>query len=284
VNLNGTGIDEHFIPQSASGAQDPCGIAVSPTAESAPASYAFAKTVVGGASDIQAFYIADGGSSVMDVSSAGLAGANPGDFEITGDGCTGTEASAGLGCVLNVRFTPSALGNRNATIEIKSNASNSPTEVPVSGPGVEPPDAIPPKIDGASVDPPVFAVRRGGRPGGPTRSVKRGTVFRYSLSERARVTFAVERNSAGRLVGGVCVPARPGNRHRPRCTRRHSVGSFSDAGAAGANTRPYGGRVDDKPLRPAHYRATLTATDRAGNASKPVGLRFRIVRAGRRGQ
>jgi hypothetical protein len=67
-----------------------------------------------------------------------IAGNNPGDFKKTGDNCTTANAAAGGGCIINLRFSPKAAGDRQATIKVISNASNSPTAITVSGFGTSP--------------------------------------------------------------------------------------------------------------------------------------------------
>lgn len=45
----------------------------------------------------------------------------------------------------------------------------------------------------------------------------------------------------------------------------------------GKQLTPFSGRVKGKPLSPGRYRAQITATDSAGQASEPRQLSFRIV-------
>jgi hypothetical protein len=101
-------------------------------------------------------------------------------------------------------------------------------------------DTAAPVILSASVKPKTF--RR-----------KRGTTFRYKLSERAKVVFTIQRKKGKRYV---------------KATR------FSKASRAGENTRKFRPRK----LKPGRYRATLVATDAAGNRSKAKRLTFRIKR------
>jgi hypothetical protein len=99
-----------------------------------------------------------------------------------------------------------------------------------------------PAILSASLRPKRFAVKR-----------KRGTTFRYRLSEAATVTFTIKR-------------------------RHMKAKRFRVASAAGANRHRFSGRIRRKPLKPGRYRATLVARDAAGNASRPKRLRFTVVR------
>jgi uncharacterized delta-60 repeat protein len=140
-------------------------------------------------------------------------------------------------------------------------------------------DVDSPVITRVRVSPRVWAVNRRGRAEVKvTRRARRGTTFRYTLSEAARVVFRIERKAQGRKVGRKCRPETRQNRKRRRCTRYVRIGSFAQAGRTGANRKRFSGRIGRRKLRPARYRATLTATDVAGNASGPKRLSFRVVR------
>lgn len=125
-------------PSLIEGAASPCGIAVDSTVSASPRSYEYPPTKVGGRGQIHAFFIQNTSSSVLDVRRIRIAGQNPDDFKKTGDGCTIVDTAAGGGCVVNVRFSPVAPGDRQATIQVISNASDSPTAIPVSGFGISP--------------------------------------------------------------------------------------------------------------------------------------------------
>jgi Tol biopolymer transport system component len=83
---------------------------------------------------------------------------------------------------------------------------------------------------------------------------KRGTTFVFKLSERARVTISIAK----------------GSKHRVTLTRSHSK--------RGTNHVAFSGRTKHGRLRPGHYRATLRATDAAGNRSKARTVTFTVVR------
>jgi hypothetical protein len=136
-----------------------------------------------------------------------------------------------------------------------------------------PRDTTAPVISRLKVSPARFQISSGRR-----RAVKRGTVFSYRVSEAATVTFTIRRKFTGRKVNGRCVRARRVNRRRPSCFGYRRVGSFVQAGAAGRNTRRFTGRIGRKRLHPGSFRATLVATDAAGNRSKPRWVDFQIVR------
>lgn len=105
-----------------------------------------------------------------------------------------------------------------------------------------------------------------------------GTTFRFTLSARANVAIAFERQAPGRLVGRFC--KRPTHRLRRhlRCVRWTRVGRISRGGLrAGANRIAFSGRIGRTALAPGTYRARLRASNSAG-VSAWVTLKFAIVR------
>jgi hypothetical protein len=114
---------------------------------------------------------------------------------------------------------------------------------PAPGPGPPATDRTAPILTGLRVTP---------------RRVSRHAVFRYRLSEAAKVRFGIARV---RAKG----PAR-------------RLGRVRDAGAAGANRRGFYCRLGGRRLGPGLYTARAVARDAAGNYSRPKKVRFRIVR------
>ena len=114
---------------------------------------------------------------------------------------------------------------------------------PTPGPGPPATDRTAPILTGFRVRP---------------RHFSRHAVFRYRLSEAAKVRFGIARV---RGKGHV----------------RH-LGKLRDAGAAGANRRGFFCRVGGRRLHPGLYSARAVARDPAGNYSRPKKVRFRIVR------
>lgn len=87
-------------------------------------------------------------------------------------------------------------------------------------------------------------------------SAARGTRFRYTLSEPARVTITIQRALKGRY---------------------RTVGKLTRNGRQGANSTRFTGRIGRRALRPGRYRAVARATDAAQNRSAPSRARFRIA-------
>jgi hypothetical protein len=127
----------------------------------------------------------------------------------------------------------------------------------------------------------VFApVRKMGA--GATRRVKRGTRFRYTLSEPARVTITIERVLPGRVRGRgarrKCVKPTARNRSARRCKRYRRVTRLVAEEQAGRQSTAFSGRVRGRALRRGRYRARLVATDALGARSAERRLALRIVR------
>ena len=103
-----------------------------------------------------------------------------------------------------------------------------------------------------------------------------GSTLRFRLSERARVSMAIERRVRGRLVGGRCRRATPARRGKPRCARNVRVGRLRRSGRAGLNRVAFSGRLGREMLNAGSYRASLKAVDRKGYVSRIKRTKFRI--------
>jgi DNA-binding beta-propeller fold protein YncE len=142
-----------------------------------------------------------------------------------------------------------------------------------SSPGA---DTLRPTVSGFTVTPRRFRVARKAT---AIDAARRGAQFRFRLSEAASSRIVIDRALPGRTVGRRCKPATHRLRRHRRCTRFTRAGTLRRANRpAGLNTVPFSGRIAKRALAPGHYRATTTATDRAGNVSQPSRLRLRIVR------
>jgi NHL repeat len=127
-----------------------------------------------------------------------------------------------------------------------------------------------------------FEVDPKGRAETPVATAKKGTTFVYSLSEPATVTFRIERQLRGRLVGGKCRKETASNRNRPRCKRYKKVGAFRHQGKQGKNRKRFSGRIGKTTLKPGPYRGVLTAVDAAGNKSAAKKAGFKVLKRGTR--
>jgi Domain of unknown function DUF11 len=101
----------------------------------------FPQVPIGG-SNTSSFVISDERIDNLSVTieSVTLGGSNASDFAIVGDTCTGAILYAPFGqqwsCQVDVRFTPTAVGPRNATLTIVSDALGSPHVATLNGEGV----------------------------------------------------------------------------------------------------------------------------------------------------
>lgn len=149
----------------------------------------------------------------------------------------------------------------------------------VVGGGGGGPDGQPPSFLSARLTNTTFRVNTSGAAERPVAArAKKGTTFVYRLSESARVVFRIRSKKKGRKVGRRCVKPTRRNRARPVCTRFVEVGAFAQNATAGLNRKRFSGKIGRKRLRPGNYRATLIATDAAGNVSRRRFLNFRVVR------
>ena len=169
-----------------------------------------------------------------------------------------------------------------------------PPVVPISGdqpgpipatPSAPPPDKTAPLLSALSLTNKLFAV--GPKPTALTaakRRVKKGTKFRWTLSEAATTRIQIKLERKGIKKGRRCVAAKPGQKvpRKKRCVALQSKGTLRRAGKQGRNSLAFSGRMGKRALKPGSYRAVFTATDAAGNRSLAKTLKFRIVRAPRR--
>ena len=98
--------------------------------------------------------------------------------------------------------------------------------------------------------------------------VVNGTTFRYTVSEKAVVSFRIRR----------CRQATRRTRATRACIRYSLLGTFTQRATAGHNARSYRGALRPRRLRPGHYRVDAVATDSAGNRSRTQTVRFEVRR------
>jgi hypothetical protein len=124
-----------------------------------------------------------------------------------------------------------------------------------------------------------FAVGRGSTPTtGTAAAHRKGTAFRYTLSEAATVRIAIAQRRPGRRKGKKCVAATRKPAKARKCTRIIRKGTLTRVSHQGANRVAFTGRIRTKALRPGRYQATLTATDKAGNTSAGKTVFFTVVK------
>lgn len=117
------------------------GTAPSPVASVTPGNLAFGEIELGSASGVQSVTLLNNGSTVLNVASIGITGANASDFRLAGSGSIPCPAGAGTvaidaSCTVNVQFAPQSgdtAGAKSATLTIADNAAGSPQTVAISG-------------------------------------------------------------------------------------------------------------------------------------------------------
>ena len=97
----------------------------------------------------------------------------------------------------------------------------------------------------------------GTKPHGSTRRVRAGSKLTFTVSQTTTVKVTIERRKANRWV---------------------AVGTVTAKRSAGRGSVAISGRVKHRALAAGRYRLRVTARNSAGLASKPVTLRFRVVR------
>jgi len=102
--------------------------------------------------------------------------------------------------------------------------------------------------------------------------------FRFTLSQPAAVEIEIARIRPGRKVGKGCKQPTPELARRPHCERDKVAGELGFQGRpAGLNKIAFNGKLSAGPLKPGSYRATITATDAAGNRSAPQRASFTVL-------
>jgi CSLREA domain-containing protein len=141
------------------------------------------------------------------------------------------------------------------------------------------PDTTAPVASALTFSPRGFAALTG-RGASIAAKPKRGTTVSFNLTEAATTVFAVSRRTAGRKKGKNCVTGRKALKLKgKRCFVYKAVrGTFSHAGASGANSFKFTGRVNNKPLPPGGYTLSGVPTDRNGNAGAAISAKFKIVK------
>jgi len=123
---------------------DATGSGTLPVLEVLPPSFDFGPRELGtGASPAKAFKVLNTGSGPAAIEPLAFGGPNPADFSLVpgGDDCGGETIEPGQLCVVEVRFEPQAVGLREATLELKGEAS---ANLSLQGTGTVPPSPNPP--------------------------------------------------------------------------------------------------------------------------------------------
>ncbi|HEX6542670.1 MAG TPA: N,N-dimethylformamidase beta subunit family domain-containing protein [Ktedonobacterales bacterium] len=108
-----------------------------PIASFNTSSLSFGSQGVGTTSNAQTVTLTNTGTLSMSVSTVSIGGANPGDFAISADTCTGATVAINATCSVSITFTPTAMSNRSAALSFSDNAPGNPHTISLSGKGVQ---------------------------------------------------------------------------------------------------------------------------------------------------
>jgi len=110
-----------------------------PAVTFSPITFAFGSTLIGQSASTP-ITLTNSGFAALAIDTISINGANPADFSQTNN-CPAT-LSSGASCAFNVTFTPLAVGERAASLNVADNAAGSPQVVVLSGEGVIPTPAV----------------------------------------------------------------------------------------------------------------------------------------------
>lgn len=124
-------------------AQDPAQPASPSYVSLTPANLDFGDQVVRRTSAAKRVTVKNPGGGTLYVDSVELGGDNPTAFAILKDTCTGAKVEPDRACIIDVTFTPSRTGGRNARLKINDNALDSPQRLKLKGNGINSNDVPP---------------------------------------------------------------------------------------------------------------------------------------------
>jgi hypothetical protein len=103
----------------------------------------FGDQVVGETSNSRRVTVTNPGGRPLFVNSIELRGEDWRDFAIVEDSCTGKTITPNRSCIIDVQFTPTATGDRRASLVLTDNAQDSPQKVGLTGSGINSIDVPP---------------------------------------------------------------------------------------------------------------------------------------------
>jgi hypothetical protein len=106
-----------------------------PLAQLSPSPLLFGNRLLGSGATSQGVTLTNSGNAALHVGSLTKSGADPGDFAISNDLCSGTTLNAGGQCTFAVSFAPAATGARSATVSVADDAYGNPHSLAVTGAG-----------------------------------------------------------------------------------------------------------------------------------------------------
>ena len=132
-NYGGGGLDHQWPPIHYRGI--PITVLPSPVFKPSTTSLTFGNVVLGRTSAARAVTVSNSSGGTLSVAGVHIAGANPGDFQVVSDGCSGRTLDPNAQCVEKVSFRPLTRGARTARLSFDDNAPGSPQTVALVGRG-----------------------------------------------------------------------------------------------------------------------------------------------------
>jgi len=87
-----------------------------------------------GSSLMRSFVISNTGTENLEIGEISITGTNSSDFNVQSDNCSGSTIAPSGSCTLDVTFSPTSVGRKNALLNISSNDSSTPNlSVPLNG-------------------------------------------------------------------------------------------------------------------------------------------------------
>jgi Cep192 domain 4 len=118
------------------------GEGIAPGLSVTPSPFDFGSVQAGSKSAQRTFTVKNAGSDVAVLGAVGLAGSEPGQFKVESDACSSKSLNVGAECSVGVVFAPTSAGEKSATLELPSNAPDSPAAVALSGTAPSPPRPV----------------------------------------------------------------------------------------------------------------------------------------------
>jgi PKD repeat protein len=139
-------------------------------------------------------------------------------------------------------------------------------------------DTTAPKLSNVAFSPSKFKVSSKSTATSARKATAKGSTLKFTLGERATVVVTIIKPRGGVKSGKSCKA--PSKKHPVKHPRKCdlTVGTITRKNqAATADKLAFSGRIGHKALAKGKYKASLTATDTAGNRSKATTATFTIV-------
>jgi hypothetical protein len=210
----------------------------------------FGTVVVGGSSAPTTLTVTNSGGQASSSISVSLTGSNASDFSLDADSCDNTELAAGDSCTIQITFSPSAAGNRAATLAVQAEKGGDASTT-LAGTGTEPgalsisptPHTFATTVVDATSDAQDFVVTNPGpaATGSLTATLSGGDATQFEITNNGCDSITLQAN-ASCTISARFAPTSAG----ARATEIRVLTGSAQAGAVAILT---GQAVDDARLR-----------------------------------